>query len=152
MARSEASVEIARPPADVFPWLLDPEKRLRWVSGLVSSQPLGDGRFRETIEQAGRRVDVTSSVVALEEPHRLEVRSKGRGVTARIAHRLEPTGDGTRVSSSLELELGGLLRLAGGLAAGQAQRSLERSLARLKELLEAAGSDDADEEPGAEQA
>ena len=152
MARSEASVEIARPAGDVFPWLLDTEKRLQWVSGLVSSAPLGDGRFRETMEQAGRRVDVTSSVVALEEPLRLEVRSEGRGVSARLEHRLDPSGEGTRLTSSLELKLGGLLRLAGGVAAVQAQRSLERSLARLKELLESPRSDDAEQEPGAEQA
>lgn len=136
MARSEAAVEIARPADEVFPWLLDHEKRLQWVDGLVSSTPLGDGRFRETMEQAGRRVDVTSTVVELEEPHRLEVSSAGRSVTAHLEHRLEPSGDGTRLTSLLDLKLGGLLRFAGGVAAAQAQRSLERSLARLKELLE----------------
>jgi carbon monoxide dehydrogenase subunit G len=136
MARSEASIEIARPADEVFPWLLDAEKRLQWVSGLVSSEPRGDGSFRETMEQAGRRVDVTSSIVALEEPHRLEVRSEGRGVTAHLEHRLDPSGGSTRLTSSLDLRLGGLLRFAGGVAAGQAQRSLDRSLVRLKTLLE----------------
>ncbi len=136
MARCEASVEIARPAADVFPWLVDPEKRLRWVSGLVSSAPVGEGRFRETMQQAGRHVELTSTVVASEEPRRLEVRSEGRGITAHGEHRLEPARDGTRLTSSLDLQLSGLLRFAGGVAAGQAQRSLETSLARLKELLE----------------
>lgn len=136
MARSEATVEIARTPEDVFPWLLDAEKRLRWVDGLVGSEPFGEGCFRETMVQAGRRVDVTSSVLAAEEPHRLEVRSEGRGVTAHLEHRLEPSGGGTRLTSSVELKLGGLLRFAGGVAAAQAQRSLERSLAQLKTRLE----------------
>jgi carbon monoxide dehydrogenase subunit G len=147
MAKTEATIEIGRPAADVYPWLLDPEKRLQWVSGLVASNPLDDGRFRETMEQAGRRVDVTSSVVAREEGRRLDVRSEGRGVTARIAHRLEPSGAGTRLTSSLDLQLGGVLRFAGGIAATQAQRSLDKSLARLKELLEAPRADDADQEP-----
>ena len=136
MARNQATIEIARPADDVFPWLIDPEKRLQWVSGLVASVPLEDGRFRETMEQAGRRMEVTSSVVAREEGRRLDVRSEGRGVTARIEHRLEPSGAGTRLTSSLDLQLGGILRFAGGIAAGQAQRSLEVSLGRLKELLE----------------
>jgi carbon monoxide dehydrogenase subunit G len=136
MARSEASIEIARSAEEVFPWLLDSDKRLQWVAGLVGSEPLGDGRYRETMEQAGRRMDVTSSVVALEEPRHLEVRTEGRGVTASISHRLESVGDGVRLTSSLDLKLGGLLRLAGGVAGAQAQRSLEHSLAKLKELLE----------------
>jgi len=136
MARSEATVEIDRPPEEVFRWLVEPELRRRWVSRLVSSEPLGEGSYRETMQQAGRRVDLTSSIVAVEEPRRLEVRSEGRGVTAHGMHRLEPAGGGTRLTSSLDLRLGGVLRFAGGLAAHQTQRSLERSLARLKKLLE----------------
>jgi len=136
MASSEATVEIERPAEEVFPWLVDPELRLRWVNGLVSSEPLGEGAYRETMQQAGRRVDLTSRIVALEEPRRLEVRSEGRGVAAHGVHRLEPVGGGTRLTSSLDLRLGGVLRFAGGLAGHQTQRSLERSLARLKELLE----------------
>ena len=139
MARAEATITIDRPATEVFPWLVDPEKRLRWVDGLAASEESGAGRFRETMEAMGRRVEVTSEVVASDEPRRLEVRSAGGGVTAVIAHRLEDDGEGaTRLTSALDLRLGGLLRFAGGLAATQAQRSLEQSLARLKELLEAA--------------
>ncbi len=137
MPRSEARVEIAAPAAEIFPWLVDSSRRLQWVDGLVASEELGDGRYRETLEAAGRRVDVTSEIVAREEPRSLEVRSAGAGVTALIAHRLEEREGATTVTSSLELKLSGLLRFAGGLAAAQAQRSLQASLARLKELLQA---------------
>ena len=62
MARSEASIEIARSAEDVFPWLLDADKRLRWVAGLVGSEPLGDGRYRETIGAGRSPGGLTSSV------------------------------------------------------------------------------------------
>ena len=138
MPRAEASTEIAAPAADVFPWLVDSERRLQWVDGLVASEELGGGRYRETLEAAGRRVEVTSEIVGRDEPRRLEVRSEGSGVTALGEHVLEDRDGATLLTSSLELRLGGLLRFASGLATSQAQRSLETSLARLKQLLETA--------------
>ena len=138
MSHSRASIEIARPAADVFPWLLEPEKRVLWVSGLVSSEPLGEGGYREVVEQAGLHVVVTATVERADEPHALDVRMRGRGVTARAESRLEERDGITQLTSSLDLRLGGLARLAGGVASRQTQRSLEQSLARLKALLEAA--------------
>ena len=64
--------------------------------------------------------------------------SPWRGVTARAESRLEERDGITQLTSSLDLRLGGLARLAGGVASRQTQRSLEQSLARLKALLEAA--------------
>jgi uncharacterized protein YndB with AHSA1/START domain len=145
MARTEATIEIDRPREQVFPWLVDPEKRLRWVRGLVASEPIGDGRYREVMEAGGRRVEVTSTVERLDEPHAVDVAMRGSGVTARAESRLVERDGGTRVTSSLELQLGGLLRFASGIAARQAQHSLEQSLERLKRLVE-------DEQPGVERA
>jgi uncharacterized protein YndB with AHSA1/START domain len=139
VARGEATIEIDRPRAEVFPWLVDPDKRLRWVRGLARSEPLGDGRYREVMEAGGRRVEVTSTVERLDEPEAVDVAMKGSGVTARAESRLAERDGGARthVTSSIELHLGGLLRFASGVAARQAQHSLEQSLARLKELVEA---------------
>jgi uncharacterized protein YndB with AHSA1/START domain len=137
MARTEATIEIDRPRAQVFPWLVDPEKRLRWVRGLSASEPLGASRYREVMEAGGRRVEVTSTVERLDPPHAVDVAMRGSGVTARAESRLEEHDGRTRVTSALDLRLGGLLRFASGIAAHQAQRSLEQSIARLKELVEA---------------
>jgi uncharacterized protein YndB with AHSA1/START domain len=137
VARSEATIEIDRPPTDVFAWLVEPERRLRWVVGLAASEELGGGRYRETMEAGGRRVQVESTVAHLDEPHAVDVDMKGSGVTARASTRVDDLEGGrSRVTSSLDLELGGLLRFASGVAARQAQVSLERSLAQLKALVE----------------
>jgi uncharacterized protein YndB with AHSA1/START domain len=137
MARTEATIQIDRARAQVFPWLVEPDKRLRWVRGLTASEPIGDGRYREVMEAGGRRVEVTSTVERLDEPHAVDVEMRGSGVTARAESRLAEHNGGTRVTSSLDLRLGGVLRFASGIAARQAQHSLEQSLARLKELVEA---------------
>jgi uncharacterized protein YndB with AHSA1/START domain len=137
MARSEATIEIDRSRAQVFPWLVEPEKRLRWVRGLSVSEPLGDGRYREVMDAGGRRIEVTSTVERLDPPHAVDVAMRGSGVTARAESRLEERNGGTLVTSALELRLGGLLRFASGVAARQAQHSLEQSLLRLKQLVEA---------------
>lgn len=143
MARSEATVDIARPAADVFPWLLDVEKRLRWVDGLVSSEPL-DGpepeagsRYREVLSQHGVRTSVETTIERLEPPRELALRVRARGLDATTRTRLEELDSATRVIASLETRGSGLAgRLVGGVVARQAQGSLERSLARLKQLLE----------------
>ncbi|HZG34274.1 MAG TPA: SRPBCC family protein [Gaiellaceae bacterium] len=137
MARSEATTEIARPAAIVFPWLVDPDKRLRWVVGLTASEPLDDRRYRETMEAGGRTVEVTSTVARLDAPHAVDVDMSGRGVKARAESRLEEHDGRTRVTSSLDLELGGLLRFAAPIAERKTQQALARSLQRLKELVEA---------------
>jgi carbon monoxide dehydrogenase subunit G len=136
MARSTATIEIERTPEDVFPWLLEPEKRLQWVSGLRSSEPIGEESYREVVEEHGQRLEATSRIVRRDPPRELEVEMTGRGFTARAVSRLEERDGSTSVTSSLDLQLGGLARFAGGIASRQVQRSLETSLQRLKQLLE----------------
>ena len=36
-------MEIAAPPAAVFAWLADPERRLEWLGALVECEPLWEG-------------------------------------------------------------------------------------------------------------
>ena len=151
MAHSEASIEIDRPAAEVFPWLLDPAKRLRGVNGLRSSEPIDETSFREVVHQAGQDVEATATVVNQEPPHALDVILTGRGFEARMQHRLTEDNGRTRLTSSFDVTLGGLGRFAGGIVSRQTKRSVRESLARLKELLESAGPDDAEEEPDAEQ-
>ena len=137
MARTQATIEIERPAYDVFPWLLDPEKRLRWVTGLRSSEPVGESSFREVVQEYGQRVEATARVVRHEPPHALDVAMTGRGFEAHAEHRLSEEGGRTRLTSSFDVRLSGLGRFAGGIVGRQMQRSVEQSLARLKEILEA---------------
>ena len=145
-ARVQASVEIERPPSEVFPWLVETDKRLRWVDGLESSEPLDGGeprsgsRFREVLAQAGVRLTVETTIDHFDPPRGFSLRVRGRGVDATSETRVEATGAGSRVVSTIVTEVGGLKgRLVGGMVARQTQTSLERSFATLKNIVESAG-------------
>ena len=88
MARSEASIEIDCPAAEVFPWLVEPEKRVRWVTGLRSSEPIDETSFREVVEGHGQRFEATARIVRQEPPRALVVELTGRGFSARAESRL----------------------------------------------------------------
>lgn len=56
---------------------------------------------------------------------------------ARVTYQLEPSGDGTVVRNTVELEMTGPLRLVGGIAASRVKTSVAENLEVLKRLLEA---------------
>jgi len=124
-------VEIAAPPALVFPHLVAREKRLRWMGALADS---------EVLEDLGQRIEIETEVVREEPPHLLEVRLRGATFEATSTQRLETTDTGTRLSTVVETgHTSRLARLAGPLVARRAQRQLEADLATLRELVEAEG-------------
>ncbi len=143
MARARHSIEIARPPEDVFAYLADGERMKRWIGGLLEftpldgSEPRPGSRARQRVQQAGRTFAVESEITEFEPNERLTARIEGRAFTSTVSYRLEPTDGGTRLTASAESDLHGLGgRLLAGVAARQAQRKLGADLARLKTLLE----------------
>ncbi len=80
MPRIESRVEIGAPPATVFPWLVEPDRLSRWISGFIGSEPIGSGevrvgsRSRDIIEAEGRRIEVETEIVELRPGERLAVR------------------------------------------------------------------------------
>ena len=137
---NHAEVEIARPPEQVFPWLVEPEKRLQWVQGLEASVQVGETRYRETFAAHGIRTDVDVEVVRLEPPTAVDIHIRAKQFEADGRTRATRTDAGTVVESTIEAEYKGLMARAGApMITRQAQGSLERSLARLKELVEAHG-------------
>ena len=85
MPRIESRVEIGAPPATVFPWLVDPDRLARWISGFVGSEPIGSGevrvgsRSRDIIEAEGRRLELETEIIELLPGERLAVRITSSG-------------------------------------------------------------------------
>ena len=139
---NEHSIEIARPPADVFPWLVAPGKVERWMHDLrdfrLESEELRQGaRSRGVMHTPLGDVGFHCELAAYDPPRSAVVDAHGRGFHVVSRFRLDEDGGSTRVVAQLELRLSGFLRFAGGAVKGRSQERLERDLHRLKEVVEA---------------
>jgi len=138
--RIELTVEIARPPEDVFELLSDIERLPEWQTSAVEAHtegPLAEGsRVREKRRLFGRELDTELEVVAYEPPGRLTLRSLGGPVKFTVDHELVAGGGGTQLRFVAEAQPGGLLRLTEPVLARTAEQEFHRDFDRLKALLE----------------
>jgi carbon monoxide dehydrogenase subunit G len=138
--RYRRTVEIDRPPEDVFAFVTDLDNLSRWqptIREVEWSAPLERGAtFRETREMLGRRARSRLEVTALDPPGEFSLRVVEGPVPLTVRHLLEPAERGTRLTLEAEGEAGGLMRLAAPLAERAAARQAGQDLERLKRLIE----------------
>ncbi len=143
MVRVAESVVVARPAAEVFAVLADPEAAALWQHGVNGVRAVTDGppglgsRLSGTRAYAGLRVAYTTEITVWDPPRRLAFRAMGAPVRVSGELALEGAEGGTRVTATLDLRVGGLSLL--GLTDRVADRvaaELRRGLAALKVLLE----------------
>ena len=142
MARTERSAEIARPPAEVFPYLLEEDKVPQWTTGLegyerLDSGPIGRGaRFRQALEVSGQRFTVEMEVTDYDPPNAATTSFQIRGVDVVNRYSLADGGGGTRLTQSVEASGGGLKgRVFIPMIQPHLERKLEADLAALRALL-----------------
>jgi uncharacterized protein YndB with AHSA1/START domain len=141
--RNEHTIEIARPPATVFPYLTEPERLKRWVGGLTTFEAV-DGesahvgaQSRQVMIIRGREWKLDGELTALEPDRLVQARMEGKGFKARTSYVLEPVESGTLLTATVESEFSLLVaRLFGSLVGREAQRKLRADLARLEALVE----------------
>ena len=142
MARTERSVEIPRPPGEVFPWLLEEDKVPQWTTALegyerLDSGPLGRGaRFRQKLEVSGQRFTVEMEVTEYDPPSGAGSSFEIRGVDVVTHYALTDGGGGTKLTQSVEAKGGGLKgRVFIPMIQPHLERKLEADLAALRALL-----------------
>ena len=144
LRRFTARTVIARPPADVFAWVADPDHVALVLEGVDRWEPL-DGRATGV----GARFDVSMRALGLplenvvvldhwDEPRAIGWRSESGLVAQSGGWRFEPRGAGTEVTLAIGYEPpGGAL---GGLLAsrvdGVVRDRLERALLRMRDRME----------------
>ena len=129
MASFSHRVEIPRPPAEVFPWLLEEDKVPRWTGHLQRYERIDDGPL-------GRTIDVTLEVTAYEPPSGAQTRFSTNGIEVVSSYALEAAGAGTRLTQSLEATPKGLsARMLVPIVQPRLEQKLTEDLERLKREL-----------------
>ena len=134
--------DIPASPEAVWSVLTDYEDAPNWVPDLISVKRLDSGAIRpgsqlmQVMNVQGRRMDVTITITKFNEPRVIAHSGEGKSMKLSGRSEITPTATGCRVTNDWNLELSGLLRLAGPLAANWTRNNIEQSMAVLRRRFE----------------
>ena len=138
-----SSVEIDRPPEEVFAVISDFSRNPDWQKGMMSARWISEppARVGSTYEQVARflgRDVVTIFEVTAHEPGRsVTIESRESSFPVTVTRSVEPLGrDRSRVTAHIVGEPGSFFRLFGPLLRAMAQSSVRGDYERLRRLLE----------------
>jgi uncharacterized protein YndB with AHSA1/START domain len=142
MIKKEKSIIIDRPIEEVFAFVGDLETGIQWQSALLEVRrttqgPLGVGtQFTSVRKFMGQKVEATVEYVAYEPNKQITFRSISGPSPFEQSFLFESAAEGTRLTSILELQTGGLMGLADPLVSAGVKREMDASFGDLKDLLE----------------
>ena len=141
--RCESTVTIAKPPAEVFPWLVDADKVPQWMSGLQVYEPLEPGplhrgsRIRQELTVSGQHLRWELEVAELDPPRRAVLRFEGSGFKAANEYAVADAPGGSAVTWVISGDTTSFkARLIAPMVQAKLQEKLDGDLARLRSLLE----------------
>jgi uncharacterized protein YndB with AHSA1/START domain len=133
------SVDIGRPPAEVFPWLLEEDKVPKWTSDLerydVEGQ-LGVGaRAIQRLSLAGG-ITLSMEIVSYEPPRAASTAFETNGVKVSSDYTLEASGGGTRLTQTLDAKASGFTaKMLIPIVQGRLETKLKADLETLRGVL-----------------
>jgi uncharacterized protein YndB with AHSA1/START domain len=140
----ESTIEIAKPPSEVFAFLVSDENLPLWILNLIRSERIeGDDATVGTItnliyEESGKRVILEEEVVAVEENKSIEAILRHSRTEILLKYRLEELDEErTRLHSSYEYQPKSLLfKMYLSLNKGYLTDRYQNDLVRLKDAIE----------------
>ena len=141
--RCESTVTVAKPPAEVFPWLLEADRVPRWMTGLEVYEPLEPGplhvgsRIRQELSVSGQHLRFELHVAALDAPDRALLQFEGSGFKAANEYVVRAAGDGSAVTWVISGDTTSFkAKLIAPMVQAKLQEKLDVDLGRLRALLE----------------
>ena len=141
--RCEGTVAVDKPPAEVFPWLLEADKVPRWMSGLEVYEQLAPGplrvgsRIRQELLVSGQHLRFELEIARFEPPHAALLRFEGSGFKAANEYAVSAVDGGSQVTWVISGDTTSFkARLIAPMVQAKLQEKLDTDLARLRSLLE----------------
>ena len=137
------SINIDRPPQEVFDYLADMSNNPNWQNGMqtctwTSDPPLRLGStYDQEAKFLGKRIVSSFEVVEFEPGERIRIRTTSGTMPIDVTRQVAPDeSGGTEVGAVVRGEPTGLLRLANPVMRLLVQTSVRRDYRRLKQVLE----------------
>src|ERR1700685_3602912 len=142
MAPVVETIEIARPPEEVFPYVIDPSTCVEWQdgvrSGTMNETPTRVGSRCTTVRKiGGSEREFTTEITEYDPPHRWADHGLEGPIRAVVSVQVEPVPTGSGVTSAVDFDGHGIGKLLVPLVVRrQAAKEMPGNLRRLKERLE----------------
>jgi uncharacterized protein YndB with AHSA1/START domain len=138
MAALKTTIEIARPPREVFAFATDPRRFPQWQRDVVEVRVLDGDRFTTTRRFARAERTLTQRITSNDPPYRWAAQGVDGPIRPSAVIAVEPIHDGTasRVTFTLDFDGHGLGVALLPLVRRQASRGAPISYRNLKHILE----------------
>ena len=145
--RCQSTVNVSRPPAEVFPWLLDADKVPAWMSGLEAYEPLDPGplrvgsRIRQDLTVSGQHLHFVMEVARLQPPVEAQLRFEGSGFKAANEYSVTEAPGGSAVTWAISGDTTSFkAKLLAPMVEAKLQEKIDGDLARLRAVLDGASA------------
>lgn len=145
------TIEIDAPPEDVFYFLQEGERLIEWIPNLIEHEDLEitenkvGSTARQVFLENGRRMEMIGTTTAFEANRRMAAEVSGKAFDLMVDYHLEDLGGRTSVRQDSEARFKGVLRFIGPIMVPfmkkSAQKNLDETFGKLKELAEARASE-----------
>ena len=143
MIRNSNSIDVRRPPAEVFAFVTEFPNDPQWQRGKKSCAWTSEGRlrvgatYRQHATFLGKDVFQNFTVLEVDPPHRVRYESKDGSFPLTVTRTVEDLGDGRcKFTETVEGEPGLFFSLAAPLLQPVVKRTITRDFEVLKKLLE----------------
>jgi uncharacterized protein YndB with AHSA1/START domain len=135
------TVTINRRPAEVFAFLAHFENVPQWNYAIsetrkITGGPVDVGSVYRQTRTVPTRSEEAFEVTEFEPDHRLSIRGALGPFQGEITYLLQPAGNATTLTNTMNLQSSGPLRLVAPLAASRVKSAVATNLDMLKQILE----------------